>query len=55
MNLNKLPEVKQKKKIDLRRFVELAKKVKQSFQEEDEYLKKINHGNNNSTGVLLNN
>ncbi len=54
MDIKKLPEVKEKKKINLKKFVELAKKVKESLQEEDEYLKKMNHGNNSSTGILLN-
>lgn len=51
-----LPIIKKKKKIDLKKFVSLAKKVKKSFEEEEKYLEKKmrRNENNNSTGFLPN-
>ena len=51
-----LPILKKKKKIDLKEFVSLAKKVRKSFEEEEKYLnEKIRRNeNNNSTGFLPN-
>ena len=37
---NKLPVVKKRKKIDIKKFVALAKKVRKSFEEEARYLEK---------------
>lgn len=57
MNATKnLPIVKKKKKIDLKKFVSLAKRVKKSFEEEEKYLEKKmrRNENNNSTGFLPN-
>jgi len=55
-NIKNLPIVKTKKKIDLKKFVELAKKVKESFEQEKEYLEnKANRDeNSNSTRFLPN-
>lgn len=53
MNKNTLPEVKNKKKIDVKKFVSLAKKVKKYFEEEEEYLKKKDE-NRTSRGLLVN-
>ena len=49
-----LPKVSKKKKIDLKKFVLLAKKVRKSFKEEEEYLEKQarRYENNNSAGFL---
>lgn len=55
MNTSKdLPKVSKKKKIDLKKFVLLAKKVRESFKEEEEYLEKQarRYENNNSAGFL---
>ena len=51
-----LPKVSKKKKIDLKKFVLLAKKVRKSFKEEEEYLEKQarRYENNNSAGFLQN-
>lgn len=51
-----LPKVSKKKRIDLKKFVLLAKKVRKSFEEEEKYLeKKIRRDeNNNSAGFLPN-
>ncbi len=35
-----LPKTTKKKKINLKKFVELAKKVRASFEEEEKYLEK---------------
>lgn len=37
---NKLPVIKKKKKINLKEFVTLAKRVRKYFEEEEEYLRK---------------
>lgn len=52
----KLPKVIKKKKIDLKKFVSLAKKVRESFEQENEYLKKKvrRDENNNPAGFLPN-
>lgn len=52
MNKNTLPEVKNKKKIDVKKFVSLAKKVKKYFEEEEKYLKEKND-NRASRGLLV--
>lgn len=51
-----LPKVSKKKKIDLKKFVLLAKKVRESFEEEEKYLEKQarRYENNNSAGFLSN-
>ncbi len=50
---NKLPIIKRKKKFDVKKFMALAKKVKKSFKEENEYLKNKKDGNNSSSGFLI--
>lgn len=55
MSISKsLPIIKQKKKIDLQKFVSLAKRVKKSFEEETKYLeeKAEKNENNNSARFL---
>lgn len=47
-----LPEVKKKKKINLKKFEALAKRVKKSFEEEEEYLNKKRNENNSSSRIL---
>lgn len=57
MNIAKnLPVIRKRKKIDLKKFVLLAKKVKDSFEEEEKYLEKKmkRNENNNSTGFPQN-
>ena len=57
MNIAKdLPKISKKKKIYLKRFVSLAKKVKDSFEKEEKYLEKkaTRNENNNSAGFLSN-
>ncbi len=57
MNVVKnLPKVSKKKKIDLKKFVLLAKKVRKSFEEEEKYLEKKarRYEDNNSIGFLPN-
>lgn len=57
MNITKdLPKIPIKKKIDLKKFVSLAKKVKMSFEKEEKYLEKksTRNENNNSAGFLSN-
>jgi len=49
---NVLPEVKTKKKIDIKKFVELAKKVKETWKEENKYLEK-KYGNSSSSRILI--
>lgn len=51
-----LPKVSKKKKIDLKKFVLLANKVRKSFEEEEKYLEKKTRRdeNNNSAGFLPN-
>jgi len=52
---NKLPIVK-KRKIDIKKFAALAKKVSKSFEEEEKYLEKLRHKHeNNLTDRLLRN
>lgn len=47
---DKLPVVSRKKKIDLKKFEALAKRVRKSFEEENKYREeKIRNGNNNPT------
>lgn len=41
---NDLPKIKNKKLINMEEFVKLAKKVKQSFDEQEEYLEKRHRG-----------
>lgn len=50
---NDLPEVKKMKKINLEKFAALAKKVKEAFKEENEYLDK-KYGNNTPSRLLTN-
>lgn len=49
-----LPKISKKKKIDLKKFVTLAKKVRKSFEEEEKYLEKRmrRYEDNNSAGFL---
>lgn len=51
-----LPVIKNKKKINLKKFVLLAEKVRKSFEEEEKYSrdKLIRNENNHSTGFLPN-
>lgn len=51
-----LPRLTKKKKIDHKKFIALAKKVRQSLKEEEKYLEeKLKHDENSFTGrVLLN-
>lgn len=50
MTIDKLPQTKKKKMINIHEFVKLAEKVKSGIQEEIEYLnEKSKHGHNNST------
>lgn len=53
MKKNRLPEVKDKKKINVKKFESLAKKIKKYFEEEDEYLRKKDE-NRASSGLLVN-
>lgn len=50
-----LPKIKPKK-INIKRFVKLAKRVRQIVAEEDAWLQKhqIKNGNHNSSGVFYN-
>lgn len=52
---NRLPLVKvKKKKMNLKEFVALAKRVRKYFQEEEEYLRKQRRDeNSNSSGFLI--
>jgi hypothetical protein len=52
--VNELPIIKRKKKIDVKKFVALAKKVRKSFEEEERYFEKKGYGNNNPTRLFLN-
>lgn len=54
MDMSNLPVIKNKKKINIKKFVDLAQKVKRSFEIEEAYLKKQNkiYGNSYS-GKLL--
>ena len=57
MNIKRdLPKIPKKKKIDLKKFVSLAKKVKESFEKEEKFLEKkaARNENNNSAGFLSN-
>lgn len=49
-----LPKPKKKKKIDLKKFVTLAKKVRKSFEEEEKYLEEQSrrYEDNHSAGFL---
>jgi hypothetical protein len=47
-----LPEIKVKKKIDLKKFTELGKKVRKIWIEEKDYIEK-KHGNNPSSEFLI--
>lgn len=50
----KLPVVAKKKKIDIKKFIMLAKKVKRSFEQEEEYLKsKTAHDENHNSSRFL--
>lgn len=51
---DKLPEIKKRKKIDIKKFENLAEKVKKIFAEENEYLKNKDNGNNTTSGFLTN-
>ena len=53
---NELPIITKKKRINLKRFVELAKKVRESFEEENRYLEKLRKDDENRStrGILLN-
>ncbi len=51
--MEKLPTPTKKKKIDIKKFISLAKRVKKTFEEEEEYLKK--HENTPSSRFSLNN
>lgn len=44
----KLPTIKNKKKINIKEFKELAKKVRDSFEKEKEYLSENSKNNENS-------
>lgn len=47
--VKKLPVVKKKKRINLKKFMSLAKKVRESFERENEYLeKKVRRDENNN-------
>lgn len=52
--VKELPKISKKKKIDLKKFVTLAKKVRKSFEEEEKYLEKRmrRYEDNNSAGFL---
>ena len=50
---NKLPVVKKRKKIDIKKFVALAKKVRESFEEEAKYLEEKMRNENNNTNRFL--
>lgn len=50
--INELSTIKKKKKIDAKKFAALAKKVKESFIEEEKYLEK-KYGNNPSGRLLI--
>ncbi|MDO8658728.1 MAG: hypothetical protein Q7K55_08355 [Candidatus Levybacteria bacterium] len=54
--IKNLPKVSKKKKIDLKKFVLLANKVRKSFEEEEKYLEKKTRRdeNNNSVRFLPN-
>lgn len=52
MTLNELPEIKAKKKIDIKKFEKLAKEVKEIFHEEEEYLNK-KYGNSTSSRLFI--
>ncbi|MDO8503136.1 MAG: hypothetical protein Q7S60_00440 [bacterium] len=56
MDTTKTLPIVRKKKIDLKKFVLLAKKVRKSFEQEEKYLetKMKKDENNNSTGFLPN-
>ncbi len=57
MNIDtNLPKVSKKKKINIEKFVTLAKKVRKSFEEEEKYLEKQTrrYEDHNSIGFLPN-
>lgn len=51
-----LPITTKRKKINLKKFVELAKRVRESFEEEERYLERLRKQNENNPtrGILLN-
>ena len=52
--VKKLPVVTKRKRIDLKKFVSLAKKVRESFERENEYLeKKVRRDEDNNPAGLL--
>ena len=50
---DKLPEIKRKKKINIKKFITLAKKVREAFEEENEYLRNKKNGNNSPSGFSI--
>jgi len=48
---NDLPVIKQKKKIDLKKFEKLAKKVRKYFVEEEKFLEKSQKNDTNNQAV----
>jgi hypothetical protein len=50
-----LPKTKQKKLINLKEFAKIAKKAKESFDEEAKYLREISAGNENNSSAWFNN
>lgn len=51
---NKLPKIKNRRKINVKSFEKLARKVKKTFEEENDYLKKKSNENSSSRGFLIN-
>lgn len=54
--MSNLPVIKNKKKINIKKFVELAQRVKKSFEIEEAHLEKENrkHGNSYPNKLLPN-
>lgn len=52
---NQLIRIEKKKKINLKKFLELANRVKKIFEEEEEYLERqrTNNAHNQASGVLF--
>lgn len=50
---NELPIITKKKKIDLKKLVLLAKKVRKSLEEEERYLEKHSKDENSISGRIL--
>ena len=50
---DKLPPIKRKKKIDIKKFKALAEKVRKAFEEENEYLRSKKDGNSSSSEFLI--